>query len=142
MERVMREMRARIDTIQLKITRTNEALLEQQERADKFTRYEEKTVQSSEKSRFQAQREAALQEIEKLQKQKYDLEASKVPYQQSYNRMNHMLKGDFERLDALQREAASKENEAEVIKYTTAEEEKIWFELAEAEALLELRSEK
>ncbi|GIO25145.1 hypothetical protein [Oceanobacillus sp. J11TS1] len=142
MERVMREMRAKIDTIQLNITRTNEEILKQQELADKFTRYEERTEQSNEKRRFQVQKEAALQEVEKLQQQKYDLEASMVPYQKSYDRMSHTFKETFDRLDALQREAASKGKESDVIKYITAEEEKVEFELAEAEALLELRSEK
>ncbi|WP_040979005.1 hypothetical protein [Oceanobacillus jeddahense] len=142
MDRVMREMQAKIDTIQLNITRTNEKLLEQQGLADKFTRYEESTEQPNEKSRFQMQKEAAQKEINKLEKEKYDLETQIVPFQQSYERMSQTFSETFDRLDAIEREASAKENEADLMKYTTAEEEKIQFELAEAEALLELRSEK
>ncbi|MFD1413496.1 hypothetical protein [Oceanobacillus jeddahense] len=142
MDRVMREMQAKIDTIQLNITRTNEKLLEQQGLADKFTRYEESTEQPNEKSRFQMQKEAAQKEINKLEKEKYDLETQIVPFQQSYERMSQTFSETFNRLDAIEREASAKENEADLVKYTTAEEEKIQFELAEAEALLELRSEK
>ncbi|MCT1904508.1 hypothetical protein [Oceanobacillus sojae] len=142
MDRVMREMRAKIDTIQVNITRTNEEILVQQGLADKYAGYEERTEQPNEKSRFRMQREAALEELEKLQKQKYDLEAQVVPFKQSYDRMSQTFSETFDRLDALQRETAAKENEADIMKYTTKEEEKIQFELAEAEALLELRSEK
>lgn len=142
MERLMREMRAKIDTFQSNIRRTGEELLKQQELAEKFANYEERTEQANEKSRFQAQKEAALQEIAKLQQQKYDLETQLGPFEQSYNRMDQTFKETFNRLDALQREAASKEKEAEMMKYTRSEEEKIQFELAEAEALLELRSER
>ncbi|GEN88732.1 hypothetical protein MKY30_23155 [Oceanobacillus sp. FSL W8-0428] len=142
MDRIMREMRAKIDTIQVNITRINEEIIEKQSLADKFAKYEERTEQPNEKSRFQIQREAALQEIEKLQKQNYDLEAQMVPFKQSYERMSQTFNETFDRLDAMQRETTAKENEADIIKYTAKEEEKIQFELAEAEALLELRSEK
>lgn len=142
MARVMREMRAKIDTIQVNITRTNEEILEKQGLADKFARYEERTEQPNEKSRFQIQREAALQEIEKLQKQNYDLEAQMVPFKQSYERMSRTFSETFVELEALQRETTVKENKADIMKYMEKEAEKIQFELAEAEALLELRSEK
>lgn len=65
-----------------------------------------------------------------------------VPFKQSYERMSQTFNETFDRLDAMQRETTAKENEADIIKYTAKEEEKIQFELAEAEALLELRSEK
>ncbi|WP_152655058.1 hypothetical protein [Oceanobacillus sp. CFH 90083] len=142
MDRVMREMHAKIDTIQMNITRTNEKIFAQEELADKFTRYEQSTEQAHEKKRFQMQKEAAQKEIEKLQKQKYDLETQLLPFQQSYDRMTQTFSETFDHLDALERETAAKEKEADMIKYTKAEEEKIQFELAEAEALLELRSEK
>lgn len=142
MDRVMREMHAKIDTIQLNMTRANEKLIEQQGLAEKFARYEQSTEQANEKSRFHLQKEAAQNEVKKLQRQKYDLEAQLVPFQQSYDRMSQTFSETFDRLDALERETSAKENEADMMKYTTAEEEKIQFELAEAEALLELRSEK
>lgn len=142
MDRVMREMHAKIDTIQLNITRTQEKLIEQQELADKFARYEESSEQANEQSRFQMQKEAAQKEIEKLQSQKYDFETQMVPFKQSYDRMRQTFSETFDQLDALERETSAKENEAEIMKYTTAQEEKIQFELVEAEALLELRSEK
>ena len=142
MDSVMREMHAKIDTIQLNIIRTQEKLIEQQGLADKFARYEESSEQANEKSRFQMQKEAAQKEIEKLQHQKYDFETQMVPFQQSYDRMRQTFSETFDQLDALERETSAKENEADIMKYTTAQEEKIQFELAEAEALLELRSEK
>ncbi|MFD1066448.1 hypothetical protein [Oceanobacillus locisalsi] len=142
MDKVMREMQAKIDTVQINITRTDEKILEQQGLVEKFERYKEKTAQSHEKSRFQMQQETARKEIEKLQNQKYDLEAQLVPFQQSYERMNQIFSETFARMDALEIEASANKNKAEIEKFTTEEEEKIQFELAEAEALLELRSEK
>ncbi len=52
MDRIMREMRAKIDTIQVNITRINEEIIEKQSLADKFAKYEERTEQPNEKKPF------------------------------------------------------------------------------------------
>lgn len=138
-EKTMRELQAKIETFRIKINRAEQEIIEQQAQVNKFVRYQERADQPEQKQRFALQQQQAKEQIKKLEQKKQELEQALIPYQKSFQQIDHEFGATVAYLQAMEKEAESKQKEADMVGQLQEYEDKVRRQLAEAEALLELR---
>ncbi|WP_066191574.1 hypothetical protein [Gracilibacillus timonensis] len=139
-EKTMRELQTKIDTYQMKIQQAAQEIISQQAKVNKLARYQEKADQPEQKQQFALQQQQAEQEIKQLEQRKSQLEQSLAPYQHRFQQIDQDFAETLAYIQAMEAEAASKQQEAETIQQLQQYEDKVRRQLAEAEALLELRN--
>jgi len=140
-EQMMRELKAKEDTINMHINRIDQQMIEQQELIKKFERYQSKAETEGDASRFALQKKQAEDEKQSLLSKRSEYEQTLRPFQNSYQTLENGYEQTAAYLTALQTEAATKQKEAEMITQLNQYEEKVRRELAEAEAILELKKD-
>ncbi|MDX8044639.1 hypothetical protein SH601_01450 [Gracilibacillus sp. S3-1-1] len=141
MEQVIRELKAKLDTRNTKIMQIDQKMIERQGQINKFTRYQEKATQPADTQRFELQKNQAQKELQELEQNRIEMQNSKQQMEAAYDRIVGLQDDKSNYLEVMEMEAKTNKNMAESIASVHEYEERVRRELAEAEALLELRKE-
>ena len=139
-ESTLRELQAKMETYRVKIARVEQEIIDQQTQVNKFIRYQERAYQPEQKQRFALQQQASESEVRQLEQKKQQLQDQLVPYQNSFHQIDNELSETVTHLQLLEKEAQTKQQQADLSLRLHDYEDKVRRQLAEAEALLELRN--
>lgn len=140
-DQIMRELKAKVDTAEAKLHQLEQQILEQQSKVQKLTRYERKATEQGETNTFALQKQQALNEIHALETKKIDLAAEAKQLNDAYQRLKQRQENQSAYLQVMKTEAKGSQQLAASVSAAEKYEEQVRKELAEAEALLELRKD-
>ncbi|QGH34085.1 hypothetical protein GI584_08650 [Gracilibacillus salitolerans] len=140
-EQTMRELKAKVDTNRAQLHRLNQQIVEQQSKVEKFERYEEQATQQAQSNTFGLQKQQAKTEMHELETKKIGLAQKAKKLEDTYQTLQHRQGENLEYLRAMKNGAKANKQIAESLAESEKYEEQVRRELAEAEALLELRED-
>ncbi|WP_277678687.1 PspA/IM30 family protein [Gracilibacillus dipsosauri] len=141
MDQLIRELKAKVETAQVQLGRTEQQVLELEKDIAKFTRYEQKATDASMEASFRMQKETAKSKLDHLLIERTELQQKHDNLLKAFQGLQYRQSESMQYLKTMNMEAQTKKKIADLSNEMQSYENQVRRELAEAEALLELRKD-